>query len=209
MTTVMLVLGMLPIALGAARARASRASIARVIIGGQALSLVITLLVTPVAYSLFDDLGHAPPARGSGGCAEAPRASCAARPAASVDSRVAPHAARAGLTPRWIALPRFRRMRWGDVRTNSGDPGTPPFCSAWRSSSRRPPSHAAQPDPSGRGRLRRRPHADHVHEDVGHDGRGPRPRYGHLGITAVAGTGTAQGAVFVDGRRAKAALAAP
>jgi HAE1 family hydrophobic/amphiphilic exporter-1 len=59
MTTVMLIFGMIPIALGRGPGSGSRGSIARVIIGGQALSLLITLLITPVAYSLFDDLGQA------------------------------------------------------------------------------------------------------------------------------------------------------
>jgi HAE1 family hydrophobic/amphiphilic exporter-1 len=58
MTTVMLVLGMIPIALGQGPGSGSRGSIARVIVGGQLLSLLITLLITPVAYSLFDDLGR-------------------------------------------------------------------------------------------------------------------------------------------------------
>ncbi len=58
MTTLMLVFGMLPIALGRGPGAASRASMAKVIIGGQTLSLLITLLITPVAYSLFDDLGR-------------------------------------------------------------------------------------------------------------------------------------------------------
>lgn len=56
MTTVMLVAGMIPIALGQGPGAASRAAMAKVIIGGQALCLLLTLLMTPVAYSLFDDL---------------------------------------------------------------------------------------------------------------------------------------------------------
>ncbi len=60
MTTVMLVFAMIPVALGTGPGAASRASMAKVIIGGQGLSLLITLLITPVAYSLFDDLGRAP-----------------------------------------------------------------------------------------------------------------------------------------------------
>ena len=56
MTTLMLIAAMVPIALGQGPGAASRASMAKVIIGGQALSLVLTLLITPVAYSLWDDL---------------------------------------------------------------------------------------------------------------------------------------------------------
>jgi hydrophobic/amphiphilic exporter-1 (mainly G- bacteria), HAE1 family len=56
MTTVMLIAAMIPIALGQGPGAGSRASMAKVIIGGQALSLLLTLLVTPVAYSLWDDL---------------------------------------------------------------------------------------------------------------------------------------------------------
>jgi HAE1 family hydrophobic/amphiphilic exporter-1 len=61
MTTMMLIAGMIPIALGRGPGAGSRASIAKVIIGGQAISLVITLLISPVAYSLFDDLRRARP----------------------------------------------------------------------------------------------------------------------------------------------------
>lgn len=57
MTTVMLVAGMIPIALGQGPGSATRASMAKVIIGGQALCLLLSLLLTPVAYSLFDDFG--------------------------------------------------------------------------------------------------------------------------------------------------------
>lgn len=55
MTTMMLVASMIPIALGQGPGAAGRASMANVIIGGQMLCLLLSLLVTPVAYSIFDD----------------------------------------------------------------------------------------------------------------------------------------------------------
>jgi HAE1 family hydrophobic/amphiphilic exporter-1 len=56
MTTAMLVAAMLPIALGQGPGAGSRASMAKVILGGQVLSLVLTLVVTPVAWSVWEDL---------------------------------------------------------------------------------------------------------------------------------------------------------
>jgi HAE1 family hydrophobic/amphiphilic exporter-1 len=56
MTTVMLIAAMVPIAIGQGPGSGARASMAKVIIGGQMLSLVLALLVTPVTYSLFDDV---------------------------------------------------------------------------------------------------------------------------------------------------------
>jgi HAE1 family hydrophobic/amphiphilic exporter-1 len=57
MTTMMLVASMIPIALGTGPGSGGRASMAKVIIGGQMLCLLLTLLVTPISYSLFDDWG--------------------------------------------------------------------------------------------------------------------------------------------------------
>jgi HAE1 family hydrophobic/amphiphilic exporter-1 len=55
MTTVMLVAAMIPIATGRGPGAGARASMAKVILGGQLLSLLLSLLVTPVAYSLWED----------------------------------------------------------------------------------------------------------------------------------------------------------
>ena len=47
---------MVPIALGQGPGSGARASMAKVIIGGQMLSLLLALLVTPVFYSLLDSM---------------------------------------------------------------------------------------------------------------------------------------------------------
>lgn len=56
MTTFAIIAGMLPVTLGSGDGSASRASMAIVIVGGQALCLLVTLLIVPVFYSVFDDM---------------------------------------------------------------------------------------------------------------------------------------------------------
>jgi len=55
MTNFALVGGMLPLAIGTGPGSEERRAVAVVVIGGQMLSLFLTLVVTPVAYSLMDD----------------------------------------------------------------------------------------------------------------------------------------------------------
>ncbi len=57
MTTLAMIFGMLPIALGLGEGGGFRAPMARAVIGGLITSTMLTLIVVPVAYTYFDGMG--------------------------------------------------------------------------------------------------------------------------------------------------------
>src|SRR6185436_584998 len=58
MTTLAMIFGMMPIALSTGPGSESRAPMAVAVIGGLTTSTLLTLIVVPVVYTIFDDLRH-------------------------------------------------------------------------------------------------------------------------------------------------------
>ena len=60
MTTLSFVAGLLPLLIATGPGAEERRSIAILAVGGQTLSLGLTLIAIPVIYTLIDDLSHVP-----------------------------------------------------------------------------------------------------------------------------------------------------
>jgi HAE1 family hydrophobic/amphiphilic exporter-1 len=58
MTSISFIAGMLPLLIATGPGAEERRSIAVLVVGGQALSLLLTLLAVPAIYTVFDDIGQ-------------------------------------------------------------------------------------------------------------------------------------------------------
>jgi HAE1 family hydrophobic/amphiphilic exporter-1 len=116
MTTLALVGGMLPLWVGTGPGSEERRAIAVVVIGGQTLSLLLTLLVTPVAYLLFDDLARLLGWR---------RRAREAGPAAAGREPASAHAPEIGSAGQAAAAERNGPTRAGDPAPSVGGPAAP------------------------------------------------------------------------------------